>query len=192
MVSADRKSYFHPRLPLCKPTFLPEKEKSKSLKSERSNSLAQLGQHNKSDDEDITVPVFGQSQEGQQKNWNSKNNKDFTPSVPNYLHHRSLRIENQNSGSDKNVAQAENFNGESDEADKCSQDRGNNESLREIEVLNASEPQRNSPSGDTERSDDMSEASVLDSISAMDISPDDVVGVIGQKHFWKARRAIVK
>lgn len=30
------------------------------------------------------------------------------------------------------------------------------------------------------------------SMSALDISPDDVVGVIGEKLFWKARRAIVK
>ncbi|XP_058224839.1 protein EARLY FLOWERING 3-like [Rhododendron vialii] len=42
-----------------------------------------------------------------------------------------------------------------------------------------------------ERSDDASEISMVDSISALDISPDDVVGIIGQKHFWKARRAIV-
>lgn len=40
--------------------------------------------------------------------------------------------------------------------------------------------------------DDVSETSMLDSISGIDISPDDVVGIIGQKHFWKARRAIVK
>lgn len=38
----------------------------------------------------------------------------------------------------------------------------------------------------------ISETSMLDSVSALAISPDDVVGIIGQKHFWKARRAIVK
>ncbi|CAK7353080.1 unnamed protein product [Dovyalis caffra] len=43
-----------------------------------------------------------------------------------------------------------------------------------------------------DKSNDASETSMLDSISALDISPDDVVGIIGQKHFWKARRAIVK
>lgn len=42
-----------------------------------------------------------------------------------------------------------------------------------------------------DRSDDVSESSMVDSISGFDISPDDVVGVIGQKHFWKARKAIV-
>lgn len=43
-----------------------------------------------------------------------------------------------------------------------------------------------------EKSDDLSGASMLDCISGSDISPDDVVGMIGQKHFWKARKAIVK
>ncbi|KAJ6745677.1 PROTEIN EARLY FLOWERING 3 [Salix koriyanagi] len=43
-----------------------------------------------------------------------------------------------------------------------------------------------------DRSNDASETSMVDSISTLDISPDDVVGVIGQKHFWKARRAIAK
>ncbi|CAI9275025.1 unnamed protein product [Lactuca saligna] len=39
--------------------------------------------------------------------------------------------------------------------------------------------------------DVVSETSMVDYVSGVDISPDDVVGVIGQKHFWKARRAIV-
>ncbi|GFQ00160.1 protein early flowering 3 [Phtheirospermum japonicum] len=42
-----------------------------------------------------------------------------------------------------------------------------------------------------ERVDCLSENSVVDSISGLDITPDDVVGIIGQKHFWKARREIV-
>ncbi|GFZ17201.1 hydroxyproline-rich glycoprotein family protein [Actinidia rufa] len=39
--------------------------------------------------------------------------------------------------------------------------------------------------GNGDRSDEASETSMVD------ISPDDVVGIIGQKHFWKARKAIV-
>ncbi|KAL1830652.1 hypothetical protein DCAR_0100582 [Daucus carota subsp. sativus] len=39
--------------------------------------------------------------------------------------------------------------------------------------------------------DDVSENSMVDSMSGTDLCPDDVVGIIGQKHFWKARRAIV-
>jgi len=45
---------------------------------------------------------------------------------------------------------------------------------------------------DTGRNDNASEVSIADSASGLDISPDDVAGIIGQKHFWKARRAIVK
>lgn len=41
-----------------------------------------------------------------------------------------------------------------------------------------------------DKSNDASETSMVDSVSVLDISPDDVVGIIGQKHFWKARRAI--
>uniref|UniRef100_A0A453A5C7 Uncharacterized protein n=1 Tax=Aegilops tauschii subsp. strangulata TaxID=200361 RepID=A0A453A5C7_AEGTS len=39
--------------------------------------------------------------------------------------------------------------------------------------------------------DDSSDSSV-ESLPDLEISPDDVVGAIGPKHFWKARRAIVK
>ncbi|KAJ8555521.1 hypothetical protein K7X08_013017 [Anisodus acutangulus] len=42
-----------------------------------------------------------------------------------------------------------------------------------------------------DRGDDLSETSIVESISGTDISPDDVVGIIGLKRFWKARRAIV-
>ncbi|XVE88765.1 hypothetical protein DITRI_Ditri19aG0095200 [Diplodiscus trichospermus] len=33
--------------------------------------------------------------------------------------------------------------------------------------------------------------SMVESITPLDVCPDDVVGIIGQKHFWKVRRAIV-
>ncbi|KAI3468154.1 hypothetical protein Pfo_024817 [Paulownia fortunei] len=45
--------------------------------------------------------------------------------------------------------------------------------------------------GNLERDGSVSETSILDAVSGLDVTPDDVVGVIGQKHFWKARRAIV-
>ncbi|CAH2060829.1 unnamed protein product, partial [Thlaspi arvense] len=41
-----------------------------------------------------------------------------------------------------------------------------------------------------EASDDVSDDSMVDSISSIDVSPDDVVGVLGQKRFWRARKAI--
>ncbi|EEF46318.1 hypothetical protein RCOM_1486170 [Ricinus communis] len=45
--------------------------------------------------------------------------------------------------------------------------------------------------GDVERHNDGSETSLVDSLSALEISPDDVVRIIGEKQFWKARRIIV-
>ncbi|KAI4379939.1 hypothetical protein MLD38_006175 [Melastoma candidum] len=41
------------------------------------------------------------------------------------------------------------------------------------------------------KGDDTTEASIIDSTSATEISPDDVIEVIGQKHFQKARQLIV-
>lgn len=45
--------------------------------------------------------------------------------------------------------------------------------------------------GSLEKDED-SESSMLDSESGLDISPDDVAKMIGVKHFWKARRVILK
>ncbi|KAJ7958323.1 Protein EARLY FLOWERING 3 [Quillaja saponaria] len=45
--------------------------------------------------------------------------------------------------------------------------------------------------GNLDKNNNVSKASMRDTLSCMDISPDDVVGIIGQKHFWKARTAIV-
>ncbi|CAK9143964.1 unnamed protein product [Ilex paraguariensis] len=50
---------------------------------------------------------------------------------------------------------------------------------------------RSLQAGNVDR-DDVSETSMVDSMSGLEISPDDVVEMIGQKHFWKARRAIAK
>ncbi|KAG4391977.1 hypothetical protein AAZX31_04G049300 [Glycine max] len=44
--------------------------------------------------------------------------------------------------------------------------------------------------GNLNESDNASKISMVENLSTVRISPDDVVGIIGQKHFWKARRAI--
>ncbi|TKY74934.1 EARLY FLOWERING 3 [Spatholobus suberectus] len=44
--------------------------------------------------------------------------------------------------------------------------------------------------GNLNKSDNASKISMVENLSTVNISPDDVVGIIGQKHFWKARRAI--
>ncbi|XP_074572525.1 protein HEADING DATE 3B-like [Curcuma longa] len=45
--------------------------------------------------------------------------------------------------------------------------------------------------GVAERQHDAYEPSMGETVSSLEISPDDIVGVIGTKHFWKARRAII-
>lgn len=45
---------------------------------------------------------------------------------------------------------------------------------------------------EVDRCDDVSSTSMVDSPSALGISPDDVVEVIGEKQFWKAKGAIIK
>ncbi|XP_072966555.1 protein HEADING DATE 3B-like isoform X1 [Typha angustifolia] len=45
--------------------------------------------------------------------------------------------------------------------------------------------------GDEEQKDESSDSLMVDSVTGSEISPDDIVGVIGPKQFWKARRAIV-
>lgn len=42
------------------------------------------------------------------------------------------------------------------------------------------------------KQNNVSNTCVMDSISAVAVSPDDVVGVIGEKQFWKTRRAIIE
>ncbi|KAK7410118.1 hypothetical protein VNO78_00654 [Psophocarpus tetragonolobus] len=44
--------------------------------------------------------------------------------------------------------------------------------------------------GSLNKSDNASKVSMVENLSTVNISPDDVVRIIGQKHFWKARRAI--
>ncbi|XP_065848976.1 protein EARLY FLOWERING 3 [Euphorbia lathyris] len=68
-----------------------------------------------------------------------------------------------------------NCQGEAEIDSKCHRD----ETCRSQEFVNG------------EKSDDISETSMVDSITEVTFTPDDVVGMIGQKRFWKARRAIV-
>jgi len=46
--------------------------------------------------------------------------------------------------------------------------------------------------GNFDESGDVSKISTITNLSSLIVSPDDVVGILGQKHFWKARRKIAK
>lgn len=54
------------------------------------------------------------------------------------------------------------------------------------------EDKRCGPVEVVDRHDNVSDADMVETMSAVDISPDDVVGVMGEKLFWKARSSIVK
>ncbi|KAL2346522.1 hypothetical protein Fmac_000522 [Flemingia macrophylla] len=77
-------------------------------------------------------------------------------------------------------------------------DKGNAPTANQIspaEAINDTEHQgtrMGSPvqRGNLNKSDNASKISMVENLSAVKISPDDVVGIIGQKHFWKARKAI--
>ncbi|KAK6914800.1 hypothetical protein RJ641_019917 [Dillenia turbinata] len=81
-------------------------------------------------------------------------------------------------------------------SESCSQkqlkgDRRNSSEIQNnggCHEIKESEPLR----GDLDKQDDVSETSMVDSAAGLGISPDDVVEVIGQKQFWRARRAIVR
>lgn len=46
--------------------------------------------------------------------------------------------------------------------------------------------------GNFNKNDYVSKISRVENLSTLKVSPDDVVAIIGQKHFWKARKAIAK
>ncbi|XP_027355026.1 protein EARLY FLOWERING 3-like isoform X2 [Abrus precatorius] len=77
-------------------------------------------------------------------------------------------------------------------------DKGNAPTVNQTspaEAINDTErhdTRNDSPTGrvNLNKSDSVSKISRVENLSIMKISPDDVVGIIGQKHFWKARRAI--
>ncbi|KAK1436065.1 hypothetical protein QVD17_01840 [Tagetes erecta] len=134
-----------------------------------------------------------------------ENSQGFTRSVSNHLPRQNVKapLKETNESSSfnfRNTSNNGNFRdyrvdsqadntlwGDSllNEASKASGYGNNSVPLREIQEEAVRSP------NDPTNGDAVSENSMVDSICGVDISPDDVVGIIGQKHFWKARRAIV-
>ncbi|KAF8023243.1 hypothetical protein BT93_F0677 [Corymbia citriodora subsp. variegata] len=90
-------------------------------------------------------------------------------------------------------AQLQQGNGDGSQSEEHVQDFESDETSRDIEKGVSSWQSHDTHLGETQRClpEPNSFVSIADSASGLDISPDDVVGIIGQKHFWKARRAIV-
>lgn len=68
-----------------------------------------------------------------------------------------------------------------------------NSSPKELENVECHEDKNERPVQvrEVDKQDNVSNTHMVDSVSALGVSPDDVVGVIGEKQFWKARRAII-
>lgn len=165
------------------------------LHSQHSNAvsmntpLASVDQRKKQgEDDDFAVPIFVPSHSKKHSNINIEQHSLASP-IPTY-HALSL-----NSNLDLNAVSPTSKLSARDKADEnLRQDNGYSNQEYRVQDLPADELENASENhpeiGDIDRSDEVSETSMVDSISALDISPDDVVGIIGQKHFLKARRAI--
>ncbi|XP_076934297.1 protein EARLY FLOWERING 3-like [Bidens hawaiensis] len=182
--------------------------KPETRQSDFNHHRVQQEHKRRQEEDDFTVPIFdqqsGTSQNHQNRendhNAKQKNNKfqkenpqGFAASISNQPPRQNIKasFKETNGSNNRNVRdrrvdlQADNtLWGDSvlNEASKASGYENNSVPLREVQK----EGLRSPNDGDA-----VSENSMVDSICGVDISPDDVVGIIGQKHFWKARRAIV-
>ncbi|PSR91761.1 Protein EARLY FLOWERING like [Actinidia chinensis var. chinensis] len=128
---------------------------------------------------------------GQEHKHNLANNSDRLCSTGASLNHESRarpHIQNSMCGngvSNEPVMGKENVSYSILRKDSCPEKLGRSNGYHEDKSCGSLQM------GNGDRSDDASETSMVDSISGVDICPDDVVGIIGQNHFWKARKAIV-
>lgn len=171
---------------------------AEKLHSQHSNAvsintpLASIDQRKKQgEDDDFAVPIFVHPSHSKKDSNLNVERRSLARPIPTY-HEVSL-----NSNLDLNTVSPTSKLSARDKADEnLRQDNGYSNQEYRVQDLPADELENASENhpeiGDVDRSDEVSETSMVDSISALDISPDDVVGIIGQKHFWKARRAITK
>ncbi|KAG6598307.1 ELF3-like protein 2, partial [Cucurbita argyrosperma subsp. sororia] len=151
------------------------------------------------DEDDFTVPVYDQSRMGKSRVKNSNLKEKLSSPGSKHSGSTVLQADYENGQSrltSSNVVEPTRI-GELDNVPRSRVDShslGKNDSLNipVDNIENHVERTYNSMQvGNADKSDIVSENSMVDSISGSDICPDDVVGIIGQKHFWKARRAII-
>ncbi|KAL8537339.1 hypothetical protein ACS0TY_012474 [Phlomoides rotata] len=163
-------------------------EKQYSEYSELSTQLPRVVEQRKQlDEDDCSVPIFIQPIPTEFDNYSNNTNSYKTSlSNPAYMH-PSLKLQQAKEthifeSSMKQTVSSEDLPSENQNiVHDLSNDTGSGDD-------GSCGPQQ---TGNLERGDSVSESSILDTVSSPDITPDDVVGIIGQKHFWKARRAIV-
>lgn len=124
-------------------------------------------------DNDFTVPTFFQSGISSARNCSSSNlNRDENPDNENGVR-CFVEADAMDKGDDSWVRKESCT--EEDTFNQQTENRTTEMQVNEDVVINEIYNERK-----------------LDCVSDMTICPDDVVGAIGPKHFWKARRAIVK
>ncbi|GMQ03610.1 hypothetical protein CsSME_00049356 [Camellia sinensis var. sinensis] len=133
--------------------------------SDFNSPLTPLEHNKKHDEEDFMVPIFVQSEIGQdqRKNSNGIDREDDEPVRGIENGHSSILSRDsclEELGSPSNPT----FESGYHEDNRC----------KSLQIAKG------------DREDDASETSMVDSIPGLDMSPDDVVGIIGQKQFWKA------
>ncbi|KAE9446339.1 hypothetical protein C3L33_21746, partial [Rhododendron williamsianum] len=178
-------------------------EESYSGYSNYKSSSTQVEQKRKLVEEDFTVPIFFQSEIGQdhRKHSNGMDREELSSFSPTYS--SSVEVQNSSDREPKRArSQLHNSMCENDVSNEHVRGVGNglqsnpgkDSFPEELESPNSSpsdsvchedETCESLIRGNGDRSDDASEISMVDSITGLDICPDDVVGVIGQNIFGK-------
>ncbi|CAA0824253.1 Protein EARLY FLOWERING 3 [Striga hermonthica] len=135
----------------------------------------QVEQADKLDQDDFSVPIFTRPV-------SNKNQEKPSASSPTHNHHPLKSQTDKDTGTPEHNTSRESENKNGEIFENCSL----LDDIAAGDLCNG--PSRNV---NLERGDSVSEDSVLDVVCEVNLTPDDVVGVIGQKHFWNARRAIV-
>ncbi|KAL6544316.1 Protein EARLY FLOWERING [Orobanche gracilis] len=200
-VTNERDMFFSYNLPT-----RPQSEKQHTEHPDPKTPVRRIEQRKNSDDDDFTVPIFIHSVPNSQEcleygnfNHQLKCQKSKKSSVlENSVKQEGQSREDETSEKIATDRTQPISTSPTIEKDKYKLDSKYNTSVSEKNVAaleNKTEFQDRScglqNTRNLESVDSLSENSVVDSVSGVDITPHDVVGVIGQKHFWKARREIM-
>lgn len=105
--------------------------------------------------------------------------------------HQDCRAESQSNGTGQRDASVESTRERGKSNDPIANQTSPTEAINGTEYHDTG---TGSPihSGNLNKNDNISKISRVEDLSTLKISPDDVVAIIGQKQFWKARKAIAK
>ncbi|KAL6536243.1 Protein EARLY FLOWERING [Orobanche gracilis] len=200
-VTNERDMFFSYSLPT-----RPQSEKQHSEHPDPKTLLRKIKQRKNLDDDDFTVPIFIHSVPNSQECLeysNSNHQLKCQKSKKSSMLENNVKQEGQSREDETSEKIASDrtqpvSTSSTIEKDEYKRDSKYNTSVAEKNLAtleNKTEFQDRScglqNTRNLESVESLSENFVVDSVSGVDITPDDVVGVIGQKHFWKARREIM-